>query len=795
MTRVLLSMGLGATLFCLFPSELSAQTYYYGFDKDTAALSGTDGWEGAYCADPWATHLNGGVVPLTDDGCWILEGCGPYNHCGYEFAYFAYCQDSDPFDNHIKVGSTSWTDYEFTAKFRNDDDDAFGLVFRYQNSGQFYLFLMTRDCAPSPDVGCTDHLVGSRLMRIKDGDAAILASSPITYEQGTVHTASVTVEDNHITAGLDLNEDGQIAADEIVFDLTDNAGMTSGKIGLYAYENGFAGVECMTGNCWFDDVTVTLLEAPPDPCGGISYEGTCEGNTLKYCDDGQLAVYNCPGCCQWIPYQGYYNCVNQNQCQNGFCLDECYPGEAGCNSELTHQLTCGQADEDSCLERIYEYCVGSAYCNPATSLCSAPACLPDCAGKTCGDDGCGGSCGECDGPQEQCAQGVCTCLPLCEGKECGIDGCGGSCGECTDPQEECLEGLCNCVPWCEGKECGDDGCAASCGACAGPQDVCVEGLCICQPQCVGKECGDNGCGAPCGLCGGPLDDCVDGLCVCQPACLNKACGDDGCDGLCGVCPAGQYCDGGVCTDGGCVPLCAGKECGFDGCGGLCGECPGPQDDCVDGLCVCQPFCAGKECGDDGCGSECGVCPADIPCVGGVCKDCEAECLGKECGDDGCGGVCGMCGEGYQCNEEWACEKKEPCAPRFAKECVENSVFWFDSCGGKGELVEKCDGLCLGNECVAATVDYNTSDVIDEDVPWVLPDGEDDFSGGPGPDTSGQTWDNSAGAGGDALSSFSAGAKSGGCAQTGLPRGLSAFLLCLLCLGLLLLRVATPRKSQ
>lgn len=36
-----------------------------------------------------------------------------------------------------------------------------------------------------------------------------------------------------------------------------------------------------------------------------------------------------------------------------------------------------------------------------------PSCTPTCAGKVCGDDGCGGSCGTC-GSGELCAQGQCV---------------------------------------------------------------------------------------------------------------------------------------------------------------------------------------------------------------------------------------------------------------------------------------------------------------------------------------------------------------------------------------------------
>jgi hypothetical protein len=58
-------------------------------------------------------------------------------------------------------------------------------------------------------------------------------------------------------------------------------------------------------------------------------------------------------------------------------------------------------------------------------------CIPDCYGKECGDDGCGGSCGTC-AFGESCTYGTCSssCTPDCYGKECGDDGCGGSCGTC-----------------------------------------------------------------------------------------------------------------------------------------------------------------------------------------------------------------------------------------------------------------------------------------------------------------------------------------------------------------------------
>lgn len=81
-----------------------------------------------------------------------------------------------------------------------------------------------------------------------------------------------------------------------------------------------------------------------------------------------------------------------------------------------------------------------------------PSCKPDCAGKACGDDGCGGKCGSCT-PPYHCIDDTCVsdCTPaagcpasgvaLCQTNQCGDDGCCGSCGSCTLPQV-CMNGQC-----------------------------------------------------------------------------------------------------------------------------------------------------------------------------------------------------------------------------------------------------------------------------------------------------------------------------------------------------------------
>jgi hypothetical protein len=342
-------------------------------------------------------------------------------------------------------------------------------------------------------------------------------------------------------------------------------------------------------------------------------------------------------------------------------------------------------------------------------------CVPDCAGRECGDDGCGGVCGEClnmcdPGCEGQdsypdpalCDQttGICAqvCCPDCCGKTCGEDGCGGSCGACGDLQL-CDMGLCVC----EFELCGD--------ACCSDGEVCFEAGC-CQPDCQGLACGSDGCGGSCGECANGFE-CADGTeCVCG----FEGCGEDCCGG-------GQVCT----ADGCCSPQCDGKACGADGCGFECGKCQGntvcSDDQCVcafascgdlccgdgevcfEGAC-CTPSCAGAECGSDGCGGSCGECLADELCVGNsvcackyvpcgdgccaagqVCADglcCDPFCGDAECGDDGCGGSCGECDAGCTCGGGSCLGSCGECQP----DCAGKSCGW-DGCGGS------C-GTCTGN---------------------------------------------------------------------------------------------------
>ena len=118
------------------------------------------------------------------------------------------------------------------------------------------------------------------------------------------------------------------------------------------------------------------------------------------------------------------------------------------------------------------------------------ACVPDCAGRECGDDGCGGACGDCFARNRGnfcTADGHCVWAdpPDCNGKVCGPDGMGGICGTCPQYEACSADGTTclPCVPDCGGKECGPDGCGGTCPsscACDNSIEICQVGVyCTC----------------------------------------------------------------------------------------------------------------------------------------------------------------------------------------------------------------------------------------------------------------------------------------------------------------------------
>lgn len=157
---------------------------------------------------------------------------------------------------------------------------------------------------------------------------------------------------------------------------------------------------------------------------------------------------------------------------------------------------------------------------PPTPTPSPTETPPICDNHPCGLDCCESADQCCDG--ECCPAGyVCSgeetcvsCLPNCDGRDCGDDGCGGSCGTCPDGSGCLRNGTCAILcPGGLGDEavapCVESGCLES--RCATPE---VASVLVCYDESVPS-------GPPCAK----LDDCPPGTAcflgdpgVCQQLC-------------------------------------------------------------------------------------------------------------------------------------------------------------------------------------------------------------------------------------------------------------------------------------
>ncbi|MBT9559519.1 MAG: PQQ-binding-like beta-propeller repeat protein [Myxococcales bacterium] len=575
----------------------------------------------------------------------------------------------------------------------------------------------------------------------------------------------------------------------------------------------------------------TCQASANENCLTCAQDCTCQGDAV--CEDGACCVPACdgktcgsdgcggqcaPGCGAGEACSGGAQCVALASCGNGLCdpnlgencltcLVDCNcPDQAVCDDGACCVPACDGKDcgSDGCGGECGpgcvdgEVCSGVGVCTPLTAcgdgICAAvldencvtcskdcgcesgdachqgACCTPSCDGKSCGPDGCGGTCGAgctsgqlCDGagtcqPLTSCGDGMCDpaaeescftcvkdcgcglgttchqglcCTPQCGGRECGPDLCGGTCGPgcadgaycgsggtcqpvttcgdsvCSPTDEEncvtcskdcgctgaavCAGGAC-CTPMCDGKTCGSDGCGGTCGPDCGAGTVCSGGSCSPLSSCGTGGCqaalfeSCTSCPADCGCTGGAT--CLGTGQCCTPDCDGRACGPDGCGGTCGACGVGTTCD----SAGQCADL---STCGVNGCqaglGESCLTCPADCGctggaSCFGGVCA-TPSCAGKQCGPDGAGGSCGdcldgafcatggkcICPgascgsgATAACCasGSVCGPtgacCEPACDGKMCGADGCGGSCGLCPIGFACNASGLCATDSAC---------------------------------------------------------------------------------------------------------------------------------------
>jgi hypothetical protein len=403
-----------------------------------------------------------------------------------------------------------------------------------------------------------------------------------------------------------------------------------------------AGVPCMTlASCENHPCTTVSLIGTPCHETSCAYQFNVDDGTACGDPDAGLGTCHASACC--------LGCWDGNSCQNGEATTACGALGANCamcgggeclSSFCSMTLTCQQSavpDFTRCPVSDGT-CLGGACCTG----CFVPAgdggtCQMGSANTACGTGG--NACADCTKIATTCGatDGGVRCLgctPDCAGKTCGNDGCGGSCGTCQLNQA-CVNNQCGCAGNAENTDplCSD----GVDNDCNGKKD-CVDPSCNLR-RCSGNSglyCSNGACASGCLIAGlfyaanalNPANPCQSCQPATNPIAWSNVTGGTSCMAGAGHCCGGTCCTSGCCSFNQCRSTSA-FHCGSNG--NTCVSCDDNNDctvdSCVSGVCAAPtPVTNGTSCyGSASCPSQstcqvlgCNECAPKGTCTNGVC---------------------------------------------------------------------------------------------------------------------------------------------------------------------------------
>jgi hypothetical protein len=120
---------------------------------------------------------------------------------------------------------TGWTDYTASVTIKSTDNDAIGIMFRYQDENNYYRFIWDKERN------------SRQLVKCEDGVFSIHDEDSVPYVTGTNYQVNISAHGSTLQVSIDGNP---------VFTETDSS-FSSGTIALYSWGN--------TGS-YFDDILV-----------------------------------------------------------------------------------------------------------------------------------------------------------------------------------------------------------------------------------------------------------------------------------------------------------------------------------------------------------------------------------------------------------------------------------------------------------------------------------------------------------------------------------------------------------
>ena len=128
------------------------------------------------------------------------------------------------------TGSSNWRDYSVSARVMSKDDDTIGLIFRYLNANNFYIFSWKKQ--------------DRKLLftKVANGNTTTLVEKELGYQEEKWYQLKVNVAESEMSAFID---------GEKIFSVVDDE-LTRGKAGVYCHGN---------DGGYFDDFSVTKVKS------------------------------------------------------------------------------------------------------------------------------------------------------------------------------------------------------------------------------------------------------------------------------------------------------------------------------------------------------------------------------------------------------------------------------------------------------------------------------------------------------------------------------------------------------
>lgn len=179
----------------------------------------------------------------------------------------------------------------------------------------------------------------------------------------------------------------------------------------------------------------------PLPDGGVTVDSgvnVCRCDVSRACEAGCACDRDCGGGCGCDVSRACDDgCACDADCRGG-CACDVGPGcDCGCDPDCTMELcsdTCEYQGDGECDDggpgSATDLCAFGTDCSDCGSR--TPACEPDCSGRECGGDGCGGNCGVC-APADTCVDFRCVSCACDTSSACdaGCESCDPDC--CVEP--------------------------------------------------------------------------------------------------------------------------------------------------------------------------------------------------------------------------------------------------------------------------------------------------------------------------------------------------------------------------